>query len=89
MHPSSLFSVNIDQMFGSSLPENFMCIISSCVLATSKRLCVRIKLQMISLSIHCIESSYFGSLVNIMHIKCCYTSMKSAMEVNICELIVY
>ena len=86
MHPSSLFSVNLDKMFGSSLLENFMCIISSCVVATSKRLCVKIKLQMISLSIHC---SYFGSLVNIMHIKCCCTSMKSAMEVNICELIVY
>ena len=66
MHPSSLFSVNLDQILGSSLLENFVCIISSCVVATSKRLCVRIKLQMISLSIHCIEGSYFGLLVNIM-----------------------
>ena len=89
MHPSSPFSVNLDQMFGSSLLANLVCIISSCVVATSKRLCVRIKLQMISLSIHCIEGSYLGSLVNVMHIKCCYTSMKSAMEVKVCELIVH
>ena len=33
--------------------------------------------------------SYFGSLVNVMHIKCCYSSMKSAMEVKIRELIVH
>ena len=89
MHSNSLFTVNLDQMFSSSLLANLVCIISSCEVATSKRLCVKIKLQMISLSIHCIEGSYFGSVVNIMHIKCCCTSMKSAMEVNICELIVY
>ena len=88
MHSNSLFSVNLDQMFSSSLLANLVCIISSCVVATSKRLCVRIKLRMILLSIQCIEGSYFGSLVNVMHIKCCYTSMKSAMEVNVCELIV-
>ena len=52
MHPSSLFSVNLDQMFGSSLLVNLVCIISLCVVATSKRLCVSIKLQ---LSIHGIE----------------------------------
>ena len=33
--------------------------------------------------------SYFGSLVNVMHIKCCYSSVNSAMEVKICELIVH
>ena len=55
MDPSSLFSVNLDQMFGSSLLVNLVCIISSCVVATSKRLCVRIKIQLISLSIHGIE----------------------------------
>ena len=33
--------------------------------------------------------SYFGSLVTVMHIKCCYASMKSDMEVKICEVIVY
>ena len=78
MYSNSLFSVNLDQMFSSSLLANLVCIISSCVVATSKRLCVRIKLQMILLSIHCIEGSYFGTLVNVMHIKCCYASMKSA-----------
>ena len=31
--------------------------------------------------------SYFGSLVSVMHIKCCYACMKSAIEVKICELI--
>ena len=30
--------------------------------------------------------SYFGSLVNVIHIKCCYAC---AMEVKICELIVH
>ena len=85
MHPSSLFSVNLDQMFGSSLLVNLVCIISSCVVATSRRLCVRIKLQ---LSIHG-SFSYFGSLVNVIHIKCCYACMKSAIEVKICELIVH
>ena len=78
MHPSSLFSVNLDQIFGSSLLANLVCIISSCVVANSKRLCVRIKLRMISLSSHCIEGSYFWTLVNVMRIKCCYASMKSA-----------
>ena len=87
MHPSSLISVNLYQLFSSSLLANLCAsLVHDCVVA---KLCVRIKLQMISLSIHCIEGSYFGSLVNIMHIKCCYTSMKSAMEVKICELIVY
>ena len=76
-------------MFGSSLLANLACIISSCVVATYKRLCVRIKLQLISLSIHGIEGFSFGSLVNVLHIKCFYASMKSAMEVKICELIVY
>ena len=33
--------------------------------------------------------SYFGSLVNVIHIKCCYASMKSTMEVKIRELIVH
>ena len=33
--------------------------------------------------------SYFGSLVNVIHIKFCYACMKSAMEVKICELIVH
>ena len=33
--------------------------------------------------------SYFGSLVNVIHIKCCYACMKIAMEVKICELIVH
>ena len=69
--------------------SNLVCIISSCVVASSKRLCIVIKLKMILLSIHCIEGSYFGSLVNVMHIKCCYASMKSAMEVKICELRVH
>ena len=76
-------------MFGSSFLANLVCIISSCVVATSKRLCVRIKLQMILLSIHCIEGRYFGSLVNVMDIKCCYATLKIAMEVKICELIVH
>ena len=91
MYPSSLFSVNLHHMFGSSLLVNLVCIISSCVVATSKRLCVRIKLQMISLSIHALKDSfsYFGSLVNVIHIKCCYASMKSTMEVKIRELIVH
>ena len=43
---------------------------------------------MILLSIYCFEG-YLGSLVNVMHIKCCYACMKSAMEVKICELIVH
>ena len=34
MHLSSPFSVNLDQMFGSSLLANLVCIISSCVVAT-------------------------------------------------------
>ena len=55
-------------------------------ISNSKILYVRMKQHMILLSIHCIEGSYFGSLVNVMHIKCCYASMKSAMEVKICEL---
>ena len=84
MHPTSPFSVTLDQMFGSTHLAHLVCIISSCEVATSKRLCVRI----ISLSIHGIES-YFGSLVNVIHIKCCYACMKSAMEVKICELIVH
>ena len=33
--------------------------------------------------------SYFGSLVNVIHIKCFYASMKSAMGVKIYELIVH
>ena len=33
--------------------------------------------------------SYFRSLVNIIHIRCCYSSMKCAMGVKICELIVH
>ena len=33
--------------------------------------------------------SYFGSLVSVMHIKCWYASMKSDMEVKICELRVH
>ena len=45
-----------------------------------------IKPLMITLSI---EGSYFGSLVNVIHIKCCYASLKIAMEVKICELIVH
>ena len=55
MHPSSPFSVTLDQMFGSTHLAHLVCIISSCVVATSKRLCVRIKLHLISLSIHGIE----------------------------------
>ena len=87
MRPSSLFSVNLDQMFGSSLLVNLVCINSSCVVATSKRLCVRL----ISLSIHGTEGfiQLFWVLVNVIHIKCCYACMKSAMEVKICELIVH
>ena len=33
--------------------------------------------------------SYFGSLVNVIHIKYCYASMKSTMGVKIRELIVH
>ena len=88
MHPSSPFSVTLDQMFGSTHLAHLVWIISSCEVATSKSLCARINMQLISLSIHGIES-FFGSLVNVIHIKCCYACMKSAMEVKICELIVH
>ena len=81
--------MNLGQMFGSSLLVNLVCIISSCVVATSKRLCVRIKLQLISFMALKDSFSYFGSLVKVIHIQCCYASMKSAMEVKICELIVH
>ena len=90
MHPSSLFSVNLDQMFGSSLLVNLVCIISSCMCGSHFQKIMCKNQTTIEHSWHLKNSfSYFGSLVSIMHIKCCYTFMKSAMEVKICELLIH